>query len=97
VVGAQKDFDKDSPLRVVKVLDKKALTVPAQAKKKINIGKHSFVSTDTVKGNTMWRSGMVYEGYMLEVFLGENLVFEDRKGGSDVKKIVQRYRDKKSK
>jgi hypothetical protein len=43
------------------------------------------------------RKSLLLEGVALEVFLGENLVFEDRKGGSDVKKIVQRYRDKKSK
>ncbi|NJK90474.1 MAG: hypothetical protein HC904_00765 [Blastochloris sp.] len=97
VVGAPLDWEKDTPLKVMEVIEVKDLSCPAQENKTFELGKVTFTSTQTSTGSTRWRAGTEYEGFVVEVTQGDQLLFEDSKGGNDVKKAVEAHKKNKDK
>lgn len=91
VVVAPHDWQKDSVRKVFKVLEKKDIVVEKQGVTRLDMGTADIVITNSAKGNTFWRSGWEYQGYVAELSMGGQVFYTDSKGGSDTTKAVTAY------
>ncbi|MDX6766759.1 MAG: hypothetical protein SFU85_08205 [Candidatus Methylacidiphilales bacterium] len=97
VVAEPNDWDRNSELKVFKVLEASQIAVPAQSTIKADVGNVVLTSTHSAKGNTLWRSGYLLTGYLAEFSLDGKVLFTESKGGSAVKKAVQAHLKAESK
>jgi len=74
ILASPHDFKADSSWSIVRKFQEKASELKSGQELKLELGEVAFKSTQTATGNTIWRSGEVYEGWVAEVLVGDTVV-----------------------
>jgi len=92
VVGEPYDWQRNTPLTVVKVLKKDKIRLEGYATQTIEFEPVTFVRSLSKKGTTSWKSGYEYSGHLARVIHMDQTLAEDAKGGKDVKDAIAAHK-----